>query len=401
MFKPNRLPPTRDSTRGPRVLGCLLTLLLTVHISPAYAQFKLQQTFTGTSAPGWTITGNALLTAPSIDLSGQGWLRLTGTGNNQKGLALDSSQSFPGNVPVTVSFSYVSWGGNGADGITLFLYDSTQDMSGASTGGGLGYCGGAGGYLAIGLDEYGNFSNPGDKCGAAGGGPGPRPDSLVLRGPLSANDQFVTGAPIAGGIDNPGAGTRPSPRTVLVTLTPAAPGYTVTVQFQSASGQPFQTLFANVAFPFSAPVSLSVGFSGSTGGSTNYHELQGLAAATPDDLQVTMSGPATVLEGTPVTYSLKVTNNGSYPIDAADAPLLTDTLPASITGVSWTCAATSGASCTASGSGNLHTSGSHAAVKCLGHLHDHRNARSRHGLWRGVDQLGECRLRQRLDFPRP
>ena len=337
-------------------MGYWLVLMLAAHISPAYAQFKLQQTFTGTSAPGWTLSGNALLTAPSVDLSGQGWLRLTDTGNNQKGLALDSSQSFPGDVPVTVRFSYVSWGGNGADGITLFLYDSTQDMSGAKTGGGLGYCGGAGGYLAIGLDEYGNFSNPGDKCGAAGGGPGPVPDSLVLRGPLSANDQYVTGLPIAGGVDNPGASTRPSPRTILATLTPAALGYTVTVQYQSASGQPFQTLFANVAFPFAAPTNLSVGFSGSTGGSTNFHELQGLVAATPDDLQVTMSGPATVLEGTPVTYSLKVTNDGSYPINAADAPLLTDTLPASITGISWICAATGGASCTASGSGNLNTS---------------------------------------------
>ena len=382
-------------------MGCLLAFLLMAHASPALAQFKLQQSFTGTSAPGWTITGSALLTAPSIDLSGQGWLRLTDTGNNRKGLALDAAQSFPGNVPVTVRFSYVSWGGSGADGITLFLFDSTQDMSGASTGGGLGYCGGAGGYLAIGLDEYGNFSNPADKCGAASGGPGAAPDSLVLRGPLSANDQYVTGVPIAGGIDNPGAGTRPSPRTVLVTLTPAALGYTVTVQFQSASGQPFQTLFANVAFPFVAPASLSVGFSGSTGGSTNYHELQGLAAATPDDLQVTMSGPATVLEGTPVTYSLKVTNNGSYPIDAANAPLLTDTLPASITGISWTCTATAGASCTASGSGNLQHLQLHAAVKCLRHLHDHRNARSRYGLWWDADQLCECRFWQRLDIPRP
>lgn len=357
MLEPNRSPPTRGSTRGLRVVGCFVALLLTAHISPAYAQFKLQQAFTGTSAPGWTLTGNALLTAPSIDLSGQGWLRLTDTGNDEKGLALDSSQSFPGNVPVTVNFSYVSWGGDGADGITVFLYDSTQDMSGASTGGGLGYCGGAGGYLAIGLDEYGNFSNPGDHCGAAGGGPGPVPDSLVLRGPLSANNQYVTGLPIAGGVDNPGASTRPSSKTVLVTLTPASLGYTVTAQFQSASGQPFQTLFANVAFSFAAPASLSVGFSGSTGGSTNYHELQGIVAATPDDLQVTMSGPATVLEGTPVSYSLKVTNNGSYPIDAADAPLVTDSLPTSITGVSWTCAPSGGASCTASGSGNLHTSG--------------------------------------------
>ena len=100
-----------------------------------------------------------------------------------------------------------------------------------------------------------------------------------------------------------------------------------------------------------------MGFSGGTGGSTNNHEVQGLIAATPDDLQVTLSGPATVLQGTPVTYTLTVTNNGAYPIDSADAPTVTDTLPAAITGATWTCTPSAGASCTASGSGDLNTSG--------------------------------------------
>jgi hypothetical protein len=335
----------------------LLALCILAHVAPANAQFKLQQTFTDTTAPGWTISGNALLTAPSIDAPGAGWLRLTDTGGNEKGLALDTAQSFAGNQPVTVRVSYMSWGGTGADGITVFLYDSTLDMSGATTGGGLGYCGGAGGFLAIGLDEYGNFSNPGDKCGAASGGPGRIPESLVIRGPMSANDPFITGVTVTGGIDNPGVSARPSPKTVLVTLTPATVGYTVTAQFQSAAGQPFQTLFSNVAFPYAAPASLSVGISGSTGGSTNYHELQGLVTATPDDLQVTLSGPSTVLQGTPVSYTLTVTNNGANAISLADAPLVTDTMPANVTGVSWTCAPTAGATCTASGAGDLSSSG--------------------------------------------
>ena len=334
-----------------------MTLLLAGHVSTASAQFKLQQPFTDTTAPGWTLTGSALLTAPSIDSAGQGWLRLTDTGNNEKGLALDTSESFAGNVPVTVRFSYVSWGGTGADGITVFLYDSTQNMSGALTGGGLGYCGGAGGYVAIGVDEYGNFSNPGDKCGAASGGPGRVPESLVLRGPLSAQDQYVTGVPISGGIDNPGAATRPQAKTILLTLTPATLGYTATALFQASTGAPYQTVFANVPLPYVAPTSLSVGISGSTGGSTNNHELHGLVAASPDDLQLMMSGPATVLPGTPVTYTLTVTNNGSYPIGAADAPLVTDSLPASITGTTWTCTPSAGATCTGSGAGNLSTSG--------------------------------------------
>jgi len=174
---------------------------------------------------------------------------------------------------------------------------------------------------------------------------------------VGAKQQYVTGLNIRGGIDDPGVSTRPAPKTVLVTLTPATVGYTVTAEFQSATGQPFEILFSNVPFPYAPPASLSVGFSGSTGGSTNYHELQGLVTATPDDLQVTMSGPATVLQGTPVTYTLTVTNNGAYPIDAADAPTVTDTLPGTITGVSWTCVPSAGASCTASGSGSLNTSG--------------------------------------------
>jgi uncharacterized repeat protein (TIGR01451 family) len=351
------LPRTRVVRHRPRIVSVLLALWLLAHLSPASAQFKLQQTFMGTTAPGWILSGSAFLTAPSIDPAGQGWLRLTDTGNDEQGLALDTSQTFSGNVPVTVRFSYVSWGGTGADGITVFLYDSTQNMSGADVGGALGYCGGAGGYLAIGLDEYGNFSNPGDRCGAAGGGPGRVPQSLVLRGPLSANDQYVTGVPIATGIDNPGVGNRPSPKTVIVTLTPASVGYTVTALFQSASGAPFQTVFSNVSFLYDAPASLSVGFSGGTGGATNNHEVQGLIAATPNDLQVTLSGPATVLQGTQVTYTLTVTNNGADPIDSADAPTVTDTLPATITGATWTCTPAGGASCIASGSGDLNTSG--------------------------------------------
>jgi hypothetical protein len=232
----------------------LCCLLLACFAAPANAQFKLQETFEGTTAPGWTLTDSAILTAPSIDAAGSGWLRLTAAVGTEKGLALNSGFSFAGNQPVSVEFNYVSWGGTGADGMTLFLYDSStaSPMVGALTGGGLGYCGGAGGYLAIGLDEYGNFSNPGDKCTAASGGPGFKPESLVIRGPESSTNAWVNTTSISGGIDNPHVTSRPSPKTVLLTLTPAvapAIGYTITAQFQSASGQPFQTLFSNVAFP--------------------------------------------------------------------------------------------------------------------------------------------------------
>src|SRR5579863_3959416 len=110
-----RAAATRAGMRHARNARWLLVLLLAAHLQPAAAQFKLQQTFTDTTAPGWTLSGNALLTAPSIDPAGQGWLRLTGVATDESGHALDTSQTVPANVPVTLRFNYVSWGGTGAD----------------------------------------------------------------------------------------------------------------------------------------------------------------------------------------------------------------------------------------------------------------------------------------------
>lgn len=345
---------------GKGLKSALCCLLLATFATPASAQFKLQQSFEGTSATGWTLSNSAMLTAPSIDPAGSGWLRLTAAVNDEKGLAFNDALTFTANQPVVVQFNYVSWGGTGADGMTVFLYDSSisSPMSGALDGGGLGYCGGAGGYLAIGLDEYGNFSNPSDKCTTASHGPGFKPESLVIRGPQSATNAWVTTTSVPGGIDNPHATSRPSPKTVLLTLTPAIPpgiGYTITAQFQSASGQPFQTLFSNVPFSYTPPANLSVGFSGSTGGSNNTHELRGLVTATPDDLQVGVTGPTAVMQGASVTYTVTVTNNGSYTLSSSDAPTIADTLPASIDNPTWTCVGGGGASCDASGSGNINT----------------------------------------------
>jgi len=70
------------------------------------------------------------------------------------------------------------------------------------------------------------------------------------------------------------------------------------------------------------------------------------------DLAVTVSdGVPAVVWGGPVQYLVTATNYG--PTTATNATV-TDTFPAQLTGVSWTCAATGGGSCgTASGSGNL------------------------------------------------
>jgi len=75
-----------------------------------------------------------------------------------------------------------------------------------------------------------------------------------------------------------------------------------------------------------------------------------LAQGVPD-LGVTLTdGVATAVPGTPVTYTLQVRNFG---IGQAAGSMVLDDFPPELTGVTWTCAATGGGSCTASGSGDL------------------------------------------------
>ncbi len=70
------------------------------------------------------------------------------------------------------------------------------------------------------------------------------------------------------------------------------------------------------------------------------------------DLAITKTdGSATYTPGGGITYTITVTNSG--PSDVTGATVA-DTVPTAISGVTWTCAATPGASCAASGSGNIN-----------------------------------------------
>ncbi|HEV7893544.1 MAG TPA: hypothetical protein VGP08_23220 [Pyrinomonadaceae bacterium] len=75
---------------------------------------------------------------------------------------------------------------------------------------------------------------------------------------------------------------------------------------------------------------------------------------TPPSISVTKTdGVATTYQGASLTYTVVVTNSGTYTVTATVA----DTIPAGLTGATWTCAASAGSSCAAaSGSGNINTS---------------------------------------------
>ena len=131
---------------------------------------------------GWV----AHFTSGNEDAVGQGWLRLTSATTNQAGYAY-YDRSFNSRYGIIVSFEYTAWGGTAADGIVFFLFDgSTTNFNIGDVGGSLGYANGCGvngvsnAYVGVGLDEYGNFANPADRC--KNGGPGRVINSVTIRG---------------------------------------------------------------------------------------------------------------------------------------------------------------------------------------------------------------------------
>jgi type IV pilus assembly protein PilY1 len=128
---------------------------------------------------------------PTPDPIGKGALRLTNgdttqdgsNGDYQTGAVLTHS-TYPSNQGVQVTWTSVTYGGDGnsgtgADGMTFFIADGSAGETTGGLGGSVGYScsngnsdpsglttqgadGVNGAYLGIGIDEYGNFSNPGD-----------------------------------------------------------------------------------------------------------------------------------------------------------------------------------------------------------------------------------------------
>jgi MSHA biogenesis protein MshQ len=225
----------------------------------------------------------------------QGLLRLTdNSGNNA------SSATVPGVFPaagnyISVEFKQYAYNGSGADGIAVTLSDYSVPPTPGGFGGSLGYAqrtginGFAAGWIGVAFDEYGNYTNPTE---GRVGGPGFRPDNVSIRG--SGVNQ--TGYPYLAGqtalgafpIDNAGS-TTPAPGYAYQVIidargyTTATPTALVSVNRDTTGTQ---TAYAPLIAPFDAyvvnpaqavvPVNWQISFTGSTGGSTNIHEIGAL-----------------------------------------------------------------------------------------------------------------------------
>ena len=322
-FIPDFPASTRPAAAWLRRLLLLAVLLGQYQL--AWAQFPRVESFKNSTATGFRLGGSATLTAATnVDPNGAGYLRLTTAGNDQSGFAIDQT-AFPAPNGFSISFEFFAYGGTGADGFSVFLVDADRISAAAFTpgasGGSLGYAqkttgpisdGVPAGYIGIGIDEFGNYSNATE--GRVGGinTPDLTPDAVAIRGAgngRSATDYpYLTGTqtlPFSLDVATVRAQSSSADyRRAYIDVVPTNGTYRITVRIQR--GLVVETAVRNfvVAAP---PANLRIGFSGSTGGSTNVHEIRNLAIRqTPfldDDVASTAYNQA---------VSLNVLNNDTF-----------------------------------------------------------------------------------------
>ncbi|HEY8099058.1 MAG TPA: PilC/PilY family type IV pilus protein [Methylobacter sp.] len=380
--------------------------------TPAWAGgfTPVTQCFRDTGAPGWIMqlydngTKNSkvpLTAASNTDTAGSGWLRLTDNNGNKSGSAYYNLPINVTQLGIQAQFSYTAWGGTGADGISLYLFDGSTiaaNFKQGVFGGGLGYCqqtnyggvtldGLSNAVVGVGIDDWGNFANDVDRCPNYGenGRKNTPYGSIAVRGPgngqygykwLADNISLPTTTPTW---YQSSTSTRPTAsqffRNVQVNISPTTVGntssYTVKTSWQTTQNGAYTQLLSapypagNTApqtnnngkfftLPTTAgdiwnplPPTVKFGFGASTGGSTNYHEIQDayFTEGLPD-LAITQNVASA--SGGMGTFQVTVTNLGST---TATNATFSATF-SGLTNVLWSCTPSAGSSCPATnGSG--------------------------------------------------
>jgi fibronectin-binding autotransporter adhesin len=269
-----------------RRLGCLLALLATT-VAAVHAQV-VTQSFMTSSAPGWTFSGSGFsptLTSGNGDPVNSGWLQMANNGGNEATAAVYNSSFNSAGATVYATFNYQMYGGSGGnviggDGLTFFLYDATKTFSVGAYGGSMGYAqktginGLSGGYIGVGLDAFGNYSNPTE---GRVGGVGSVPEAIAVRGPGSGTSGYTYlggSSTLSTTLDS---ATRPTtPQTVQILLT-ATNQLTVTLQ---QGGTSPQTVLQMDLSGYARPDLMSFGFTAGSGGATDFINLNNLNVTT-------------------------------------------------------------------------------------------------------------------------
>lgn len=311
--------------------------LLTSDIKNMYEQVAtcINECFTETFAndANWYLTQRNS-TPPSLRTS-PSRLRLTENTLNQA-TSITFKRSFPaaGNK-MTIEFDHYAYGGTGADGIALVLSDAAVTPVPGSYGGSLGYAqrtnvspsqsGFSGGWLGIGFDEYGSFSQATE---GRVGGTTARPQAIGVRAASSTNYGWLGGtntlSPI---LSSTGSTLARGDRYRITIDSRIASPQTVSFQLERrlAGGSTYSTLLTSAnllaAGQPAPPANLLLSYTGSTGDNTNFHEITNIQVCTqqpsaPIELgsqlhHIEFSYPASPLTCNPTEVTIKACANSS------------------------------------------------------------------------------------------
>ncbi|WP_271787038.1 DUF6701 domain-containing protein [Aeromonas salmonicida] len=286
----------------------------------------------------WVVAQRNNSTLPSVQ---NGRLRLTQNVTDQATSAT-FQRLFPGagNL-VTVEFdqfAYKTFGTSGADGMAVVLSDATLTPQPGAFGGPLGYgyktgiSGFAGGWLGVGIDEYGNYANEGGNYNW-----GSRPQAVSIRGSGSGTSGYNylagTVSNLSPSVDSGINGNRP--HRYRITVDSRTTGSSL-AKVERDTGSGYGTLvgpinMASQAGQAAVPANFLLSLTGSTGSVTNFHEIDNVricalrsnpVGVQIDHFQLEHSGQA--LTCNPETVTIKAC------ADAACSSLITDPVTATL-----------------------------------------------------------------------
>lgn len=309
----------------------LFFLMCFLGVSFGTQAITITETLRDSKSDNFTFGGTptAYLTSGKNDPVGDGWLRLTRDQIWQTGYAI-LNQSFSSGLGVLVDLEFMIWrtssASGGADGISISLFDATTPTFNIGAfGGSLGYAqyingatnkpGLSGGFLGLGIDEYGNYSNPTE---GRVNGVGFKPNSIGLRGPASTDYAWITGSStLSFNLQIGQYASRPTDasayRRIQIEMTPFSGSsgiqYSVSARIKSSKNGLFATVFGPIVLPYTPPAQLKLALAASTGAQLNYHDVRNLMIATPGGVRITKTVDKSIVNiGGDLTYTVDLYN---------------------------------------------------------------------------------------------
>ena len=349
-------------------------------------------------------TGPLFTCSAPTDSQGSGTLRFTQAVTGEEG-GVFASTSVPTSQGLDVTFNSYQWGGTGADGLAFVLAavnpaNPVIPSALGQSGGALGYSavssttnGLTDGYLGVGFDAYGNFSN---KYGGTGCTDPPNittrmPGQVVVRGPgnltvgycalqssaatASSSSLTLRNTTRAGSLVPVEVVFNPTSSPITTSSGLAVPAGDYDVTFTPVGGTAKSLVGALPVVPSGLypsswvtssgiPKQVVFGWVASTGSITDYHEINNVVVTSINPVPVlavsqTSYAASTLSPGSPVTYTVAASSSGA----TENQPVtVTETLPAGVLpvgaeGTGWTCGAPSGQQISCTSSTSPFTSG--------------------------------------------